>query len=122
MAQNNTKDYNLSCIEEVALGNKEIRNEIITIFIEDSITYVNNLGKYLEEKNWEQISYDSHGYYSQIAMISSQKKTLEKIERLEILCKKQNNIKEIYVIIETLKIEIEKFIVILNADFSLNLI
>ena len=110
--------YNLDKINEMADGDEEFINSVISVFLEEVPDDLKGLEVALEEKNYEQVYQLAHKIKPNVDLLGMEQTRTAALE-IETLGKSEANMNEIRKIFPILKKDIHQVVSELKKDFSL---
>jgi HPt (histidine-containing phosphotransfer) domain-containing protein len=110
--------YNLDKINEMADGDEEFINSVISVFLEEVPDDLKGLEVALEEKNYEQVYQLAHKIKPNVDLLGMEQTRAAALE-IETLGKSEANMNEIRKIFPILKKDIHQVVSELKKDFSL---
>ncbi|MEM9144465.1 MAG: Hpt domain-containing protein [Bacteroidota bacterium] len=110
--------YNLDKINEMAEGDQDFINSVISVFLEEVPQDLQGLERALEEKNYDQVYKLAHKIKPNVDLLGMEQTRAAALE-IETLGKKEANMAEIEKIFPVLKKDVEQVISELRKDFGL---
>lgn len=112
------KLYDLSMVREISRGNDEFVLKMVQLFINTMQAEMEELKKYLSEKNWVAIGGIAHKIKSSIDTMGIIL-LKEDIRKLETYGKEQLNLDEVPILIQKIITVLSKVIQALKVEYSL---
>lgn len=110
--------YNLDKINEMADGDEDFINSVISVFLDEVPEDLKHLEQALEQKNHEQVYKLAHKIKPNVDLLGMDQ-TRERALQIETLGKNEANMSEIQQIFPTLKKDINQVVAELKKDFHL---
>jgi len=110
--------YNLDKINEMADGDEDFINSVISVFLDEVPKDLKDLEQALEQKNHEQVYKLAHKIKPNVDLLGMDQ-TRERALQIETLGKNEANMSEILEIFPTLKKDINQVVAELKKDFQL---
>lgn len=109
--------YNLDKINEMADGDEDFINSVISVFLDEVPEDLRNLEEALAEENHEQVYKLAHKIKPNVDLLGMEQ-TRERALQIETLGKNEANMSEIKEIFPTLKKDINQVVAELKKDFQ----
>ncbi|WP_149277566.1 Hpt domain-containing protein [Pareuzebyella sediminis] len=110
--------YNLDKINEMADGDEDFINSVISVFLDEVPEDLKELEQALAQKNHEQVYKLAHKIKPNVDLLGMEQ-TRERALQIETLGKNEANMAEIQEIFPTLKKDINQVVAELKKDFQL---
>ena len=110
--------YSLDKINEMAEGDQEFVQSVISVFLEEVPTDLQDLESALEEKNYEQVYKLAHKIKPNVDLLGMEQTRAAALE-IETLGKSEANMSEIERIFPVLQKDIAQVVAELRKDFNL---
>lgn len=110
--------YNLDKLKEMAEGDEDFINSVVSVFLEEIPLDLKELEEALNERNYEQVYKLAHKIKPNVDLLGMEQTRAAALE-IETLGKNQNNAAEIARIFPLLKKDIHQVISELKKDFDL---
>ncbi len=110
--------YSLDKLNEMADGDKDFINSVISVFLDEVPSDILGLEKALEEENHEQVYQLAHKIKPNVDLLGMEQTRAAALE-METLGKNRASISEIQSIFPNLKKDVEQVIAELRNDFGL---
>jgi len=110
--------YNLDKINEMADGDEEFINSVISVFLEEVPQDLEGLESALEEQNYEQVYQLAHKIKPNVDLLGMEQTRATALQ-IETLGKSAANISEIRDVFPVLKKDIHQVVSELKKDFNL---
>jgi len=110
--------YSLDKINEMADGDTDFIESVITVFLDEVPQDLEGLEKALAEGNYEQVYQLAHKIKPNVDLLGMEQTRAAALE-IETLGKKETNMSEIQSVFPSLKKDIEQVIAELKNDFNL---
>ncbi|VAW11619.1 FIG00652000: hypothetical protein [hydrothermal vent metagenome] len=110
--------YSLDKINEMADGDQEFVNSVISVFLEEVPQDLESLGVALEEENYEQVYQLAHKIKPNVDLLGMEQTRAAALE-IEALAKNEANMAEIKKVFPNLKKDIFQVVSVLKNDFNL---
>lgn len=110
--------YSLDKINEMAEGDQDFINSVITVFLEEVPEDLEALELALKEKNYDQVYKLAHKIKPNVDLLGMEQTRAAALE-IETLGKKESNMDDIEKIFPALKADIHQVVGELKTDFNL---
>jgi HPt (histidine-containing phosphotransfer) domain-containing protein len=110
--------YSLDKINEMADGDKDFINSVISVFLEEVPQDLEGLEKALNEGNYEQVYQLAHKIKPNVDLLGMEQTRAAALE-IETLGKSEANMSEIQSVFPSLKKDVEQVVSELRKDFNL---
>ncbi len=110
--------YSLDKINEMADGDQEFINSVISVFLKEVPQDLESLEEALEEENYEQVYQLAHKIKPNVDLLGMEQTRAAALE-IETLCKNEANMAEIKIVFPNLKKDIFQVVSELKNDFNL---
>ncbi len=110
--------YSLDKINEMADGDEDFINSVISVFLEEVPQDLNGLEEALENENYQQVYQLAHKIKPNVDLLGMEQTRAAALE-METLGKSEANMEEIKNIFPSLKKDVEQVVAELRKDFNL---
>lgn len=113
-----SKKFDLTYINEISLGDDNIKRELISMFAQSSKHYFTEIRHACNNGYWETFHKLTHSYISEIGMFKPNTHIKNMMNILFNYKGEKNKLEEILVIVQELESQIEKIIISLTSEFA----